>query len=421
MRWRSAAAPKRGELSYTAEVLFREEGVVQGKKFLRSIRLKNILSYGSEGASLDLEPLNVLIGPNSAGKSNLIAAISLLAAAPRDLLKPIREGGGVAEWIWKGSGEQRSGEVEVVLQSLPSAPALTYTLEITGYQDRFRIGRERLAEAAVPETVFFSTDGYNAVLPRQLAGAGWISDSAALRPSLRQQQSVLSQVKEDLIYPQLTHVGEKLGQIRFFREWTFGRRSPLRQPQRVDLPDDFLLEDASNLALIINDLQKYAEIKKLLFEKLKLFHEDLEDLTTKIQGGTIQLFFHERGVERPVPAARLSDGALRYLFLLAILCHPEPPPLICLEGPEVGLHPDLLPTVADLLVEAAQRTQLIVTTHSETLVSRLSEAPETVVVCEKDDMGTRLRRLEPATLQEWLERYALGEVWRMGELGGNRW
>ena len=75
---------------------------MEGKGLLNSIRLKNILSYGSEGVTLELEPLNVLIGPNAAGKSNLIEAISLLAAAPRDLLTPIREGGGTAEWIWKG-------------------------------------------------------------------------------------------------------------------------------------------------------------------------------------------------------------------------------------------------------------------------------------------------------------------------------
>jgi predicted ATPase len=394
---------------------------VQGKKFLRSIRLKNLLSFGDEGANLELEPLNVLIGPNNAGKSNLIAAVSLLAAAPRDLMKPIREGGGVAEWIWKGKREQRSGEVEVVLQSFPSAQALTYTLEITGEQDRFRIGRERLAEAAVPEKIFFSTDGYNAVLPRQLAGAGWVSDGAAFRPSLRQQQSVLAQVKEDLIYPQLTHVGEKLGQIRFFRECTLGRQSPARQPQRADLPDDFLLEDASNLAVIINDLQRSFELKGALIERLKLCDERVEDLTTRVEGGTMQLFLHESGQRLPVPAARLSDGMLRYLILLAVLCHPNPPPLICLEGPETGLHPDLLPTIADLLVEAAQRTQLIVTTHSDALISGFSEIPESVVVCAKEDEGTVLRRLERDKLVEWLERHELGELWSMGEIGGNRW
>jgi len=78
---------------------------------------------------------------------------------------------------------------------------------------------------------------------------------------------------------------------------------------------------------------------------------------------------------------RLSDGTLRYLCLLTILCHPAPPPLICIEEPELGLHPDILPEVAKMLVDAASRTQLIVTTHSDILVDCLSDHPEAIVVC----------------------------------------
>ena len=100
---------------------------------------------------------------------------------------------------------------------------------------------------------------------------------------------------------------------------------------------------------------------------------------------------------------RLSDGTLRYLCLLAILCHPEPPPLICIEEPETGLHPDILPTIAELLIEASQRTQLIVTTHSDILVSALSDIPEAVLVCEKDEDGTHFKRLNKDDLKEWLK------------------
>jgi predicted ATPase len=92
--------------------------------------------------------------------------------------------------------------------------------------------------------------------------------------------------------------------------------------------------------------------------------------------------------------------------------------LICIEEPEIGLHPDVLPVVADLLVEASQRTQLIVTTHSDLLVSGLSEVPESVLVCERDEEGTTLRRLEKDKLAEWLEKYSLGDLWLKGEIGG---
>ncbi|MGH9800244.1 MAG: AAA family ATPase, partial [Blastocatellia bacterium] len=86
-----------------------------------------------------------------------------------------------------------------------------------------------------------------------------------------------------------------------------------------------------------------------------------------------------------------------------------------------GLHPDVIHKIAELLIEASQRTQLIVTTHSEFLVSALSEIPEAVIVCERDQDGTQLSRLDPERLKKWLERYSLGELWMTGELGGTRW
>lgn len=109
------------------------------------------------------------------------------------------------------------------------------------------------------------------------------------------------------------------------------------------------------------------------------------------------------------------------MCLLAVLCHPTPPPLVCIEEPELGLHPDILPTLSDLLREASGRCQLVVTTHSDVLVDALTDTPDAVVVCEKHGGQTEMRRLDKADLAAWLERYSLGELWRKGELGGNRW
>ena len=112
---------------------------------------------------------------------------------------------------------------------------------------------------------------------------------------------------------------------------------------------------------------------------------------------------------------------MRYLCLLAILCDPEPPPLICLEEPELGLHPDLVPKIAELLVAASERTQLIVTTHSDILVDALTDWPEAVVICEKHDGKTTMRHLTGEEVQPWLEKYRLGQLWNRGQFGGNRW
>ena len=106
------------------------------------------------------------------------------------------------------------------------------------------------------------------------------------------------------------------------------------------------------------------------------------------------------------------------MAILALLLSPKPPPLICIEEPELGLHPDAVSLLAELLVEASSRTQLIVTTHSDTLVSGLTDHADSVLVCEYLG-GTQLERVDPEKLKHWLDRYRLGDIWRIGELGGN--
>jgi predicted ATPase len=150
-----------------------------------------------------------------------------------------------------------------------------------------------------------------------------------------------------------------------------------------------------------------------------MLYEDITDVDVSVEGGTVQVFLQEG--RRTIPAARLSDGTLRWLVLLTILLHPNPPGLVCLEEPELGLHPDILPALTRLLREASSRMQLIVTTHSDSVADALTECPDAVVVCEKEEGSTTLRRLSRDVLSAWLKRYSLGELWRRGEIGGNRW
>jgi len=388
---------------------------MEGKRLLYSIRLKDLLSYGSEGVELELEPLNVLIGPNASGKSNLIDAISLLRAAPKNLQASFREGGAGEDWLWKGANAKAPAQIAVSLKSpLKKSNQLFYYLELLFSKTTLIVWGEQLKSGA------------DILLSGEPGSATLLSDRK-LAPSHQTElevdplQSVLSQFRDPVNHINLTYTGDQFGKIMIFRGWPFGRDTHLTRPQRADLPDDFLLSDGSNLGMVLNDLQNRPTTKRVLLEKLRQLYDGADDITTKVQGNTVQIFIHEDGLAQPIPAARLSDGTLHYLCLLTVLLHPEPPPLICLEEPELGLHPDVIPKVADLLLDAAQRTQLIVTTHSETLVSRLSEVPESVVVCERDDRGTHLRRLEPEKLKAWLDDYSLGDLWAKGEIGGNRW
>lgn len=237
-------------------------------------------------------------------------------------------------------------------------------------------------------------------------------------PGVR-DQSVFSYIKGPE-HPELTHTGAKFQRIRLYREWAFGRGAPLRFPQPADLPNDKLSEDGKNLGLVLNRLKRdYPRASDRLLKELCQLYDGIEAIDVSIEGGTVQLFLREGDIT--VPATRLSDGTLRYICLLAVLCHPNLPPLVCLEEPELGLHPDLLPGLADLLRDASERSQLIVTTHSDVLVDKLTDVPESVVICEKKDGHTQLSRLNSDDLKHWLSRYSLGELWTKGELGGNRW
>lgn len=245
---------------------------------------------------------------------------------------------------------------------------------------------------------------------------------ARLDPAkLKSDQSILAQRNDSEAYPALASLQNAYREFRFYTDVPFGRGSAPRKQQNADADASFLAEDYSNLALVINEMQLNVSAYRRLMENLKLFYERVENIVPRINYGTVQLYFQEKGLQHLVPATRLSDGTLRFLCLLTILCHPSPPPLICIEEPELGMHPDILPTLAKLLIEASQRTQLIVTTHSDILLSEFADIPEAVIVCDRDDNGTTLKHLDKEGLQLWLRDYSLGEAWLKDAFGGTRW
>jgi predicted ATPase len=240
------------------------------------------------------------------------------------------------------------------------------------------------------------------------------------REDVALDKSILAQRRDPDQFPEMTYLGKKFEEIRLFRPWSFDRFASPRLPQKTDLPNNFLLSDASNLGLVLNRLRLEPGVKLELLEVLRQLYEGIDDYGVLLEGGTIQVFLQEGG--RIIPAARLSDGTLHYLSLLAILLHPSPPPLICIEEPALGLHPDIIPTLARLLKEASTRTQLIVTTHYDSLVDAFTETPEVVLVCERaEESGTSIKRLDADELKPWLEKYRLGQLWLGGNLGGVRW
>lgn len=390
-----------------------------GNMLIKSIHLRNFLSYGESSEPISLLPLNLIIGPNGSGKSNLIEAIELLRAAPRDLLTPIRDGGGIHDWLWKGGSGLPTASINAEFHSknTPSGK-LRYELKFTEAAQRFEIVSESVSTRLSDDEktrlhLYYHYKGGRGRIA--IKGSKRVFKPVKIEPNT----SIFSERKDPEQYPEITYLGDEFSKIRLYREWSFGRSTAPRLPQKADMPNDYLEPDCRNLGLVLNRLRREPTAKKRILNALQSLYEGIEDFDVQIVGGTVQVFLHEG--KFTVPATRLSDGTLRYLCLLAILCHPNPPPLICIEEPELGLHPDVLPKLADLLKEASQRTQLIVTTHSDVLVDAMSDQPESVLVAEKTSEGTQLTRLDGEKLKPWLEKYRLGELWTRGDIGGTRW
>ncbi len=392
---------------------------VQSSPILISrIKLSGLLSFGPRGIDLPLIGLNVLIGPNGSGKSNFIEAVALLRAAPSSLPAPVKEMGGVREWLWKGEGAKQEAVIDVVVANIGQHQSLRHVLHIQEHGSRFEVTDERVenehAYAGNKEPYYYY---------RYRGGHPVLHDfqdkeRKIARDQILPEESILSQYKDAERYPALSRLQQGYGNIRLFRNWTFGPGATLRREQSTHGRSDFLEDGGENLALVLSKIRN--KVKNDLIRSLKELYEGIEDLGFTINGGTVQMFVEESG-GRQIPATRLSDGTLRYLCLLAILLHPDPPPLIVIEEPELGLHPDIIGHLAELLRGAALRTQVIVTTHSRVLVDALGEVPEAIVVCGKRDGESMFERLDGGNLKEWLERYSLGELWSIGELGGNRW
>jgi len=341
--------------------------------FFKSIQINNLLSFGPDSPPIELGPLNVVIGTNGSGKSNLFDVLALLQDAHNDFIGPFREAGcPPIEWFWK-PGESHSNDFKT--------------------------------EANINICSFNGINNIHLYLKSE------------------------DVVSHDIKFPKLKHLTDsdafkELGRawqaIRIYADWTYGRKSPLRFAQHAFFPDKWLNENGSNLGVVLKKIKANEESHVRYLEFLKQLYEGVDDFEIdEYKDGTLRVYLREG--ERIIHAARLSDGTLRYLMLLAVLCDPEPPAVVCIEEPEMGLHPDLVHVMAEALQYAAERTQVIVTTHSVRLVDCFTPTPEVIQVCEKHEGQTYIERLDPEELKPWLENYRLGDLWSSGGIGGNRW
>lgn len=401
---------------------------------LHRIKLENFLSLRK--VDLRLRNLNVLVGPNGAGKSNLLDSIQFLGDTSRKDLQPaIDSREGFQSIIFQGDSSPKpnrvriSIEAEVTRYSSPSAHD-EYTLSFwqTGVLLHRRKGKQNNETTNIlqrRETFSFKrTKGRGR---RITVNGSKVQIVDEKRPSPKTQSvsvrssglATLQKLGEESGAEQVRELAELFETLRVFDI----NADEARKPSIIDQTPK-LKSDASNLAPFISWLSiEHKEIFKLLKDDLRYILPGFEDIKFRSIGGAEQavaIELKEYSLNHPIPLSRASFGTVRALALLAMLHDPNPPKLTCVEEIDHGLHPYALDRIVERLREATERTQLLVATHSPTLVNRLRS--NELIICERNpDTGESLiPAISPEEVKEMVEEddLRLGELWFSGALGG---
>ena len=369
---------------------------------IERLQVRGLLSFGPKGIDLELEPLNVLIGANGSGKSNLLAVLGLLRATAGDLGAYLDETGGYQEWLWSGPSDPGDPYIRSTVKLPRGKGTLGHILSTFRGNGGWLVEEDIHRRNNAGDDIVFIHD----------------SNTLPLPDGFTENQSVMAQTGCVPNAPELHWLSKRYAAIRLYRNWTFGAGAPTRRGQNAELAGDVLIEGADNLASVIAGFS--ASRRDKLTDYLRRFYDRVVGISTPVRDGKVSLVVEERdGGE--MPASRLSDGTLRYLSLLTLLLDPNPPPLIAIEEPELGLHPDIIQDIVKLMIEASSHTQLVVTTHSPVFVDELTEHPSSVVAFDHYDGETHCRRVNPEAMSVWLKEHYLGAVWASGGIGGNRW
>ncbi len=332
---------------------------------------------------LELGSLNVLIGANGSGKSNFLAAFELLAKAcsARRISFHVEEAAGADRLLHYGPKVTRSIRFKVNFRD--------------GRAD-FTLLLRHAAENTLASRLQIETDSLPANFAEQFEPAPGLAPAVEfLRP--------------------------RLDRWRAYHFADTGRTSPMKTAPNLD-DNRHLRPDGANLAAYLYLLQvrhksAYSQIRRTV-QLAAPFFDDFVLAPRSLCPDTIQLEWRHRRSEAHFGASSLSDGTLRFMALATLLLQPVEmrPKVILIDEPELGLHPYAVTLLAAMLREASVESQIIVATQSPILLDHFE--PEEVLVTDRCDGATTIRRLCAESLSAWLEEYSLGELWEKNELGG---
>jgi len=373
------------------------------------IAVRGLLSVRE--TEIEIAPINLLIGANGSGKSNFIDAFQLLRALRLGRLQDtVMRSGGANKLLHFGSKITPEMSCEIWFgQSGNLFNGYEITLNATS-QDALYVSKE----AALFWDKSTHPEGpYRAYLPP-------IGPEAALSDLSRLSNSIWMSSRIDM--GTARHVARGLDSFRPYHFHDTGFHSPLKKTTEVRL-DRHLLPDGSNLAAFLYRLREeyqrsYNLIKHVIW-RVAPFFQDFHLEPRGKDGKFIILEWRHANSDDVWDAASLSDGTLRFMALAALLLQPKETmmPTILLDEPELGLHPDAVSMLAEMVHRASAYSRVILATQSQRLVNEFQ--PEHVIVANRVNGATELCRLNADALAEWLSDYSLGDLWEMNEFGGN--
>jgi predicted ATPase len=368
-----------------------------------------------EEVDLPVRPFMVLIGANGVGKSSLLDAFSLLSAsASGKLNEALSQFGGITSLLTRDRAEELSLLVDM---DVPGHHPLEYEVRLTAKGQGYVISKEVLSQPRDgypgPFKHIDSSDGdirYYKTEKKPKAGL--------VRPDWEHNplETSLSQVPK--MFRQPEEMRRVLATATQYHVLDVGPRAPVKLPQAMK-PAPLPGPDGEDL---VSYLYYLRETNKDRFESvvdsLQAAFPSFESLNfPPVAAGMLSMTWKDKSFRKPLYMNELSEGTLRFLWLASLLQSPALSTITMIDEPEVSLHPELLSLLADLMREAAKRTQLIVATHSDRFI-RFLRPDEVVVMDTGENGGATATWADSMDLDTWLGEYSLDEVWRMGRMGG---
>lgn len=363
---------------------------------------------------VEMRPLTVMIGANGVGKTSFLEIFSLLAASAKGQLQSkISELGGLSDMVTRGKVDRMSIALSM---PVPNEEPLKYNLTIALKGLFYEISLETLTQQrdkdAPQPFKYIDSSGLNVKysLP---------NERGLIRPNWEHNplETSLSQVPK--MYQEPENLRKKLASSTFYKAWELNvaPTSPIRLPQALR-PATLPGANGEDLVSCLYYLRETDPDRfELIEDTLTAAFPDFERLSfPPVAAGTLAMTWKDKNFSQPLYMHQLSEGTLRFLWLVTLLQSRDLTAVTLIDEPEVSLHPELLQLLAHVMREASQRTQLIVATHSDRLIRFLE--PKEVLVCDAEDGLTTMTWANSLDLEKWLEDYSLDQVWAMNVMGG---